>query len=218
MSDVVKQHSVTKALSVLVFIFTLGLIYAIIFLPSNKYRHNMETEVKAFSSLVSSDKWKAITSETTKRFSTYYAENGIRHLLYDSLLPDNDYKLKSIIEKPAFHSIIARVLNNVDILVYQICYRFQIFKYWLLLLIPLFVALIYDGKIARDIKLYEPRQVSIKAARLWTRSIAYLLVFSFSYLMVPNFIGQYAAWYPLITLGIAALAIRQTISNFIKVA
>ena len=115
--------------------------------------------------------------------------------------------------------MLSRVVNNLHILAYQMTYRITILSFWFLLLIPYFIAVIYDGYTQRCIRMYEPKQISIKGSRLWTRSIVYIIVLAFSYLVIPNFLGvTFAAWFPFVMLMLVGYAAKKTIENFMKVA
>jgi len=178
----------------------------------------METEVKSLSVLISETQWLALTHEVESTYTQSYIRSGIQQAVEDALLPSSDYKIKKIIDNFKGEFILNRVVNNIHILSYQMVYRLSMMKFWIWIMLPFFFALIYDGYMVRKIRMYEPRQISIKGSRIWTRSIVYMLVFTFCYLLIPNFLGQKAPWYPVLMLLLTGLALRNTISNFMKVA
>jgi hypothetical protein len=187
-------------------------------MPSNIFQREMETEVKSLSSLIDETQWLELTLKVETIYRDNYINSGVQRAIEDALLPKGNYKVKEIIEK--FHGdfILERVVNNIHILSYQMIYRVSMMKYWMWIMTPFFIALIYDGYMVRKIRKYEPRQISIKGSRIWTRSIVYMLVFTFCYLLIPNILGQRAPWYPVVMLMLTGLAFRNTISNFMKIA
>ncbi|GGP59100.1 hypothetical protein GCM10009347_26900 [Shewanella algicola] len=218
MSELIKDHGVSKLLSLFLLIFTVSVILILTLMPSQVFQREMETEVKSLSSLINETQWLNLTYEVQRIYTNAYVKGGIQQSVEDSLLPKSDYKIKEIVSKFKGEFILNRVVNNIHILSYQMVYRVSMMKFWIWVMLPFFFALIYDGYMVRKIRMYEPRQISIKGSRIWTRSIVYMLVFTFCYLLIPNFLGQKAPWYPVLMLCLTGLAFRNTISNFMKVA
>jgi hypothetical protein len=218
MSELIKDHGVSKLLSLFLLIFTVTVLVILTAMPSNIFQREMETEVKSLSSLIDETQWLELTLKVETIYRDNYINSGVQRAIEDALLPKGNYKVKEIIEK--FHGdfILERVVNNIHILSYQMIYRVSMMKYWMWIMTPFFIALIYDGYMVRKIRKYEPRQISIKGSRIWTRSIVYMLVFTFCYLLIPNILGQRAPWYPVVMLMLTGLAFRNTISNFMKIA
>jgi len=218
MSELIKDHGVSKLLSLFLLIFTVSILVILTAMPSSLFQKEMETEVKSLSVLISETQWLALTHEVESTYTQSYIRSGIQQAVEDALLPSSDYKIKKIIDNFKGEFILNRVVNNIHILSYQMVYRLSMMKFWIWIMLPFFFALIYDGYMVRKIRMYEPRQISIKGSRIWTRSIVYMLVFTFCYLLIPNFLGQKAPWYPVLMLLLTGLALRNTISNFMKVA
>ncbi|MBB1438448.1 DUF4400 domain-containing protein [Shewanella sp. SG41-4] len=218
MSELIKDHGVSKLLSLFLLIFTVSILVILTAMPSSLFQKEMETEVKALSVLISENQWLVLTHEVESNYTQSYVRSGLHQAVEDALLPSSDYKIKKIIDNFKGEFILNRVVNNLHILSYQMVYRLSMMKFWVWIMLPFFFALIYDGYMVRKIRMYEPRQISIKGSRIWTRSIVYMLVFTFCYLLIPNFLGQKAPWYPVLMLLLTGLALRNTISNFMKVA
>lgn len=218
MSELIKDHGVSKLLSLFLLIFTVSILVILTAMPSSLFQKEMETEVKALSVLISENRWLVLTHEVESNYTQSYVRSGLHQAVEDALLPSSDYKIKKIIDNFKGEFILNRVVNNLHILSYQMVYRLSMMKFWVWIMLPFFFALIYDGYMVRKIRMYEPRQISIKGSRIWTRSIVYMLVFTFCYLLIPNFLGQKAPWYPVLMLLLTGLALRNTISNFMKVA
>ncbi|MGI2039703.1 DUF4400 domain-containing protein [Shewanella frigidimarina] len=218
MSELIRDHGISKLLSLFLLIFTVSILVILTSVPSQIFQREMETEVKSLSSLINENQWLDLTLQVKNIYTNNYINNGVQEAIEDALLPKGNYKVKEIVEKFKGDFILERVVNNIHILSYQMVYRVSMMKYWIWVMLPLFIALIYDGYMIRKIRMYEPRQISIKGSRIWTRSIVYMLVFTFCYLLIPNFLGQKAPWYPVVMLMLTALACRNTISNYMKVA
>ncbi|GIU41068.1 hypothetical protein TUM3794_20640 [Shewanella colwelliana] len=218
MAELVKEHGATKLFGVLLLIFTISLIVVLALVPSNKFQQQMETEVKALSLLLNDTRWGEVTNNVSLNYYKYYENSGLREKVDLTLTPKGDYKLKQIVKNYKGESVLQRAATNIHIMSYQIIYRVTVIQYWIWLMLPLLFAMIYEGYTARKIRLYEPEQISIKGSRLWTRSIVYLILISFTYLVLPNLLGQYAPWYPVATLFLTGYAIRNTVKNYMKVA
>jgi hypothetical protein len=218
MSELIKDNGVAKLLSLFLLIFTFSAMIILTMVPSKIFQREMETEVKSLSTLINETQWLDLTIKVENAYRMNYIGNGTQHAIEDALLPKGSYKVKEIIAKYKGDFILERVVNNIHILSYQMVYRVFVLKYWLWIMMPFFIALIYDGYMVRKIRMYEPKQISIKASRIWTRTIVYMLVFTFCYLLLPNFLGQKAPWFPVLMLGLTGFACRNTISNYMKVA
>jgi hypothetical protein len=162
MSELIKDHGVSKLLSLFLLIFTVTVLVILTAMPSNIFQREMETEVKSLSSLIDETQWLELTLKVETIYRDNYINSGVQRAIEDALLPKGNYKVKEIIEK--FHGdfILERVVNNIHILSYQMIYRVSMMKYWMWIMTPFFIALIYDGYMVRKIRKYEPRQISIK--------------------------------------------------------
>lgn len=219
MSELLHEHGLSKLFSLLLLIFSMSLAVILIIVPSASFQREVESEVKSLALLVDLPQWMEVTNKVTMRYSEHYIQSGIQDGVSDALLPKSSYKIKEIVAKYKGDFILSRVVNNLHILAYQMTYRITILGFWVFLLLPYFIAVIHDGYIERRIKMYEPKQISIKGSRIWTRSIVYIVILVFSYLVIPNFMGvTVAAWFPLIMLMATGYAIKKTISNYMKVA
>lgn len=219
MSELIYEHGLTKLISSIVLICTISLAVVLTAIPSSVFQHEVENEVKSLSKLINITRWVELTSEVNSRYSEKYIESGAQDTVEKALLPSGNYKTREIIAIFKGDFVLNRVVNNLHILAYQMTFRITILGFWLLMLSPYFVAVIFDGYTQRRIRMYVPEQISIKGSRLWTRSIVYIFILSFSYLIVPNFLGMtLAAWFPLIMLMLVGYATKKTIENYMKVA
>lgn len=218
MSELIKDHGVTKLLSLMLLIFTLSLLVILTMVPSSIFQREMETEVKSLSSLMNESRWLELTFQVEQSYRQSYINSGLQAQVEETLLPKSNYKTKELVMKFKGDFVLQRVVNNIHIMSYQMIYRITMMKYWILVMVPFFIALIYDGCMARKIRMYEPKQVSIKGSRLWTRSIVYILVFTFCYLLIPNILGQKAPWFPVFMLMLTGIALKNIIQNYMKVA
>ncbi|AYV11429.1 DUF4400 domain-containing protein [Shewanella algae] len=218
MAELVKEHGATKLLGVILLIFTLSLIVVLAFVPSNTFQQQMETEVKSLSLLLNNTRWSYVTNDVSVNYFKYYENSGLREKVDQTLTPKGDYKLKQIVQNYKGETVLKRAATNIHIMTYQIIYRITVIQFWLWMMLPMLFAMIYEGYTARQIRLYEPEQISIKGSRFWTRSLVYLVIITFTYLVLPNLLGQYAPWYPVATLFLTGYAIRNTVKNYMKIA
>lgn len=218
MSDLVKNHGVTKLLHIYLLISILSLMAIVTIIPSPNYQLNMQKEVKMLATLVDVGAWQDVTNNVTAHYQQWYVNSGFHKAVNDTFLPSGDYKIRKIVEKYKGEVLLERAANNIHLMAYQICYRVYLLQYWMILLIPTFIALTYDGFVQRRIRMYEPQQISIKGSRLWTRSMVYIFILTFAYLIIPNWFGPIAASLPLAMLLLFCVAVRYVIANYMKVA
>lgn len=218
MSELVKEHGVTKLLNLYILISAIVFLSLITLVPSPEYQLHMRKEVKSLASLLNTKSWEDITNNVGMYYQKYYIASGLQDDINTALLPHGEYKTKAIIDKFKLNPYLNRAANNLHIMAYQIVYRCYIMMYWLWVLVPTLLALVYDGMMRRKIRQYEPEQISIKGSRFWTRGMVYLFIISFSYLVVPNWFGPISAAFPLIVLVAFGLAVRFAIQNYMKVA
>ncbi|BDQ68372.1 MULTISPECIES: DUF4400 domain-containing protein [Shewanella] len=218
MSELIKDHGVTKLLTLMLLIFTVSLFIILTMVPSSIFQREMEVEVKSLSSLMTESRWVEVTLQVERSYRQSYIDSGLQKMVEDTLLPKGNFKIKELVEKFKGDFILQRVVNNIHIMSYQMVYRMTMMKYWIWVMVPLFFALIYDGYMIRKIRMYEPKQISIKSSRIWTRSIVYIIVFTFCYMLIPNILGQKAPWFPVLMLILTGVAFKNIIQNYMKVA
>lgn len=218
MSELIKDHGVTKLLTLMLLIFTVSLFIILTMVPSSIFQREMEVEVKSLSTLMTESRWVEITLQVERSYRQSYIDSGLQKMVEDTLLPKGNFKIKELVEKYKGDFVLQRVVNNIHIMSYQMVYRMTMMKYWIWVMVPLFFALIYDGYMIRKIRMYEPKQISIKSSRIWTRSIVYIIVFTFCYMLIPNILGQKAPWFPVLMLILTGVAFKNIIQNYMKVA
>ncbi len=218
MSELIKDHGVTKLLTLMLLIFTVSLFIILTMVPSSIFQREMEVEVKSLSTLMTESRWVEITLQVERSYRQSYIDSGLQKMVEETLLPKGNFKIKELIEKFKGDFVLQRVVNNIHIMSYQMVYRMTMMKYWIWVMVPLFFALIYDGYMIRKIRMYEPKQISIKSSRIWTRSIVYIIVFTFCYMLIPNILGQKAPWFPVLMLILTGVAFKNIIQNYMKVA
>ncbi|MCU7962061.1 MULTISPECIES: DUF4400 domain-containing protein [unclassified Shewanella] len=218
MSELIKDHGVTKLLTLMLLIFTVSLFIILTMVPSSIFQREMEVEVKSLSSLMTESRWLEVTLQVERSYRQSYIDSGLQKMVEDTLLPKGNFKIKELVEKYKGDFVLQRVVNNIHIMSYQMVYRMTMMKYWIWVMVPLFFALIYDGYMIRKIRMYEPKQISIKSSRIWTRSIVYIIVFTFCYMLIPNILGQKAPWFPVLMLILTGVAFKNIIQNYMKVA
>lgn len=218
MSELIKDHGVTKLLTLMLLIFTVSLFIILTMVPSSIFQREMEVEVKSLSSLMTESRWLEVTLQVERSYRQSYIDSGLQKMVEDTLLPKGNFKIKELMEKFKGDFVLQRVVNNIHIMSYQMVYRMTMMKYWIWVMVPLFFALIYDGYMIRKIRMYEPKQISIKSSRIWTRSIVYIIVFTFCYMLIPNILGQKAPWFPVLMLILTGVAFKNIIQNYMKVA
>ncbi|MBW0298745.1 DUF4400 domain-containing protein [Shewanella bicestrii] len=218
MSELIKDHGVTKLLTLMLLIFTVSLFIILTMVPSSIFQREMEVEVKSLSALMTESRWLEVTLQVERSYRQSYIDSGLQKMVEDTLLPKGNFKIKELVEKYKGDFILQRVVNNIHIMSYQMVYRMTMMKYWIWVMVPLFFALIYDGYMIRKIRMYEPKQISIKSSRIWTRSIVYIIVFTFCYMLIPNILGQKAPWFPVLMLILTGVAFKNIIQNYMKVA
>lgn len=218
MSELIKDHGVTKLLTLMLLIFTVSLFIILTMVPSSIFQREMEVEVKSLSTLMTESRWVEVTLQVERSYRQSYIDSGLQKMVEDTLLPKGNFKIKELVEKYKGDFVLQRVVNNIHIMSYQMVYRMTMMKYWIWVMVPLFFALIYDGYMIRKIRMYEPKQISIKSSRIWTRSIVYIIVFTFCYMLIPNILGQKAPWFPVLMLILTGVAFKNIIQNYMKVA
>lgn len=218
MSELIKDHGVTKLLTLMLLIFTVSLFIILTMVPSSIFQREMEVEVKSLSTLMTESRWVEVTLQVERSYRQSYIDSGLQKMVEDTLLPKGNFKIKELVEKFKGDFFLQRVVNNIHIMSYQMVYRMTMMKYWIWVMVPLFFALIYDGYMIRKIRMYEPKQISIKSSRIWTRSIVYIIVFTFCYMLIPNILGQKAPWFPVLMLILTGVAFKNIIQNYMKVA
>lgn len=218
MSELIKDHGVTKLLTLMLLIFTVSLFIILTMVPSSIFQREMEVEVKSLSTLMTESRWVEVTLQIERSYRQSYIDSGLQKMVEDTLLPKGNFKIKELVEKFKGDFFLQRVVNNIHIMSYQMVYRMTMMKYWIWVMVPLFFALIYDGYMIRKIRMYEPKQISIKSSRIWTRSIVYIIVFTFCYMLIPNILGQKAPWFPVLMLILTGVAFKNIIQNYMKVA
>ncbi|MUJ20386.1 DUF4400 domain-containing protein [Aliivibrio fischeri] len=101
------------------------------------------------------------------------------------------------------------------LMIYQAAYRISLLQYWVIVLMPAFLAIVYDGYNTWETKKYEFGLTSEKRQKAWMQLIGFCVFFLNLYFITP-FSGGFGALLPPTLMVIIVVLIRNAITHITK--
>lgn len=216
MSTVIASDKISR-LSVITIIFSISILaisLMVITMDTTDLKTNVQKELVATKSSLSSSAWSLIESKTKRRYQTHFYDSGVFDFIHRKLTPKEGDLLTRYESRD--DDFLLKTVNNLQILAYQIFFRMSVLEYWLALLVPLAVCIISSGYFTWRKKLYRLGGVSTGRGRIWLKVAWLLLISLITLLFTPTYLASITVYFPAILIIVSAVAISNYISNFAK--
>lgn len=105
--------------------------------------------------------------------------------------------------------------NKLMMLIYQMFFRLSLMQYWALTLLPLSLAMIFEGLMRRRIKMFEFSHASSIRRELWTRIAGFFMFFLNIYMLLP-YAAEFGTYYPPVAILIMMFVLKNTVTHITK--
>jgi hypothetical protein len=178
------------------------------------YQQSLDKELYTTMQNVGDDSWGVIERRTRERHKENWYDNGLFELLVRTLISERDDHITRNIKES--DDIQAKVVNNLQVLSYQVFFRLTVLEYWMAILTPLCLCIIISGYYLWKKKRYQMGGTSTGKGRIWMK-VAWLLFVGFVVmLIVPPYVVSLSVYTPVLFFLFTSLAISNYISNFAK--
>ena len=191
-----------------------GLCITMLLNDANRYRGSLDQELYTTMHNVGDDSWEVINEKATRRHKQNFYDNGMFELIVKTLISERDDHITRNIEES--DDIQLKVVNNFQVLSYQVFFRLTVLEYWMAILTPLCLCIIASGYFTWRKKRYQMGGSSTGTGRIWLR-VAWLLFIGFVVmLIIPPFVVSLSVYTPVAFFLVASVAISKFVSNFAK--
>ena len=206
---------VTRSQFILIMIcLSVFMIFALMVIrDTGDYRTGVQSEIETVRNTLTAAEWNAIDSTTKRRFSNYVHETGLFSIIKEWFLPAQS---ASEFNQTFSGKWNYRVVENLQVFLYQCFYRFTMLEFWFWTLIPLVIAIMVSGINSYRAKKYALDGTRPNVVRIYLKVIWLSVVSLIGYMMMPAMLGSIAPYAPAIAFLLLAVATSGVASAFHK--
>ena len=203
------------------YIVLIGLVLQMLFRPPENVRTQIETELFATSTYLTTSDFQHIEHQINGRFQSWVHETNFYPVIEEALKPEKQKGYAQHWQEEASLGLLSdkwlfRLLENLQLFAYQLVHRITLLEFWTFTMLPMMIAVIMTGYYQWRIKLYQLGGSSTGHVRVYLK-LMWLLLFLFSvYLITPNLFGGYTMYAPPTLLLVVAISISLVFTNFSK--
>ncbi|MCQ1058403.1 DUF4400 domain-containing protein [Photobacterium sp. ZSDE20] len=190
--------------------FIFSMVYLFGMVKLEEYAGALNTEIETSKILIGDQSSANIVTGAQRIFGLF--DQGLLPMR-DNLDQANKSNKYRVLSKMGDN--VLEAADKVRLLIYQMCYRLFLLKYWFLTGLPLVIALIYEGVKIRSIKMYEFGNTSDSRMRLWSKFIGFTVIILNIYLIFP-YSGEFGALFPPTVMLIIGIVFRNMLTHLSK--
>ncbi|AZL83385.1 DUF4400 domain-containing protein (plasmid) [Aliivibrio salmonicida] len=187
-----------------------SIAYMVFALNLNDYKLSLNNEINSSRELIGENSIEVI--ERGKRYFSIIDNLLYRSTESNSIVENNARNYKGVSNILSFGDELGAKFR---LMTYQAAYRISLLQYWLIALMPAFLAIVYDGVNTWRIKKYEFGNTSDKRQKAWMQLIGFCMFFLNLYFIMP-FSGGFGALLPPTLMIIIIILIRNAITHVTK--
>lgn len=186
-------------------------IVSLFFMDDKKYEVRIKQEVAQAIELLGTD-WHEINKKIEARYNDMYYNSGMYEQVRYIFLPKGESHFQFLVK----NDMSFRAVNNISLFVYQVVYRLTTFEYWLALLGPLLICIVYQGVIKWRINRYRMGGANTSRARIymklvWLCSLSVAIIFA-----IPNMFAAFGVYIPALLMLTIAFVTSKFIASYQK--
>lgn len=194
-------------------VFMLGAIFVMLLMRDHApYNASVTSELQLVRDAISQNDWTKLNTKTVERYERWFHDSGIYQYVFEALVPTQDTEF-DVMFSGKWNE---RLALNVQVFAYQITHRLVMIEYWLWLLLPAMIAIIWTGVNVFRSKIYIIGGVKPNVVRLYLKGGWLLINVFLIYLAMPNFLGSWAPFAPAAFLIMFSMLIMGIIQAFHK--
>jgi len=199
----------------------IALFLLVIIRQPDQLKLDIKTEMEYTVKYMSVLEYADLQSRINNRYQSWLHDSNIYAGVYKALAPTRQKKYAEEWQENSSAGFVSnvtmhRIIDNFELYFYQITHRITLMEYWMLLMLPLMIAIIFTGYYRWRIKLYQLIGQSTSLVRIWLKVMWLMLSLFLVYLITPNLFGPYSVFAPPVLLLVMALSVSFIISSFTK--
>ncbi|PTC00939.1 hypothetical protein C9975_04765 [Thalassospira xiamenensis] len=206
---------VTRAQFIMIMLcLSVFMIFALMVIrDADAYRNGVQSEIETVRSSLTTAEWNTVDERAKRRFSKYVHESGFFQVVQDWFLPDEN---ASAVNQTFSGKWNYRLVENLQVFLYQCIYRFTMLEFWLWTLLPLVIAIIVSGINAHRAKRYQLEGTRANIVRLYLKAIWLSALGLIGYMVLPAMLGAMAPYAPAMAFLLLAFSASGVVSAFHK--
>lgn len=195
----------------------LTLIFSITMIDSKTQVSWLEQELQSFSDIVDDKSYTLVSSRTNKSYDYVMHDLGLRDGLVNLFVPKTD-SLNPVVKKTnKMSEFLISTADNIQSQVYLTIFRFNQIYFWLLLLWPIAIALIYDGYNNWRIKRYSFGNIETTKYHINKKWVVLSISLLGIYFLFPIPLMSYLVLAPMLLILLVAYTVKRVIASFKKI-
>ena len=177
------------------------------------YQEQIVTELKNTEYHATPAVWESIDNRARYRHQKYLYSSGAYGLIKKWFLPkENDSPVNNTFSGKWNY----RAVMNLQVLFFQVMHRFSAIEHWAVELVSFSFAVIFWGYNKWRTGHYSLGGASVNRVRLWLKLLWLSVAMIFTFLVTPNFFGEYTYYAPALFIVVLAFAVSKLIQSFNK--
>jgi hypothetical protein len=194
-------------------VMLLGAIFVMLMLKEHDgYSASVTGELNIVRDSLSDNDWSKVREKTVRAYNWWFHDSGFYELVFEALIPESKTAWDEVVK----YEWNERFAMNAQVFAYQITHRLIMIEYWVWLLLPAMIAVIWTGVNAFRSKIFIIGGVKPNIVRLYLKASWVLINLFLIYLMTPNFLGAWAPFAPAIFLMLFSMLTMGIIQAFHK--
>lgn len=205
-----------KSLAVLGSFIIVGIFIMLLLRDHSEYNESVQQEMAIVKKSIGSSDWEKVREKTVDYYNWWFHESGLYNNVFEAMIPSKETVWDEMVDNVAPESFSHRLAYNAQVFAYQVTHRLIMFEYWVWILLPSLIAVVWTGINTYRAKTYMIGGVKPNAVRLYLKTSWITLNLTLCYLMVPNIIGDWAPFTPALLLLLFAIMVMGIIQSFGK--
>lgn len=193
------------------------MVFIIFFMDSFWIEKQIINETESIEGALGIKTKRMLVSEADRWYAALVKESGVESTSYNMFMPKTRHDLDPALlyNSRFFDNYVEPTIDKFWMQMYQAILRLSLFKTWFLLCVPLVLAAMVDGMMARKVKQHTFGFTSPFRYRFSLYSLELSLVFIVIYLSLPISL-EFSAWVPLAWFLSMAVSLTVLMSNMQK--
>ena len=205
-----------KSLVVLGSFIIVGVFIMLLMREHSEYSESVQAELAIVKNSIGPSDWEKVREKTVTYYDKWFHDSGLYKNVFEAMIPTQETVWDEVVDNVATESFGQRLAYNAQVFAYQVTHRLIMFEYWVWILLPSLIAVIWTGVNAYRAKTYMIGGVKPNAVRLYLKTTWVTVNLTLCYLMVPNIIGNWVPFTPAILLLLFAILVMGIIQSFGK--
>ena len=215
MATAISDHRASR-FQIIHLILALAIVFSAIMMTTKntpEYQKGVQDELVSAKNSLEKESWEFIENKAKARHVAWVYDSGFYNFIHKIFIPKNG---GGVAEPITDDAILVRLVNNMQILGYQVTFRVTLMEYWLTVIAPLTVCIVISGYYKWRRAKYKMGGASTGKSRVWLKIIWLLFIALIIVLIMPAILGSFNVYAPMIFMILLSVTISQFITAFHK--